>query len=263
MAFGRELAEGNTNLKGKIFYRLFGVNHMGARIRKFYLTKAVEKVENRNAIFDAGCGSGCYSFYFSHKFPTSHIVCVDMDGEKIANCQKIQNKLKRNNLEFIQGDLKKFTPQGQFNLIYSVDVLEHIDDDEKVLQNFNRALRPEGILLLHLPRKQQLHKLHFKRFKNRINDGHVRTGYLKEEVITKLSRAGFVIKEFKNTCGKFAALSTELQLLINETGWMRSVLRVLSFPFLITLAYLDTLLTLNDNKDHQGFLIKAVKIETK
>lgn len=263
MPLGSELAKGNTNLKGKLFYRFLGINHMGGRVRKLYVSKMMKNIKNHGVILDAGSGSGCFSFYFSRILTHSHVVAIEIKDDQISNCQKIQTRLNRSNLEFIQGDLRKYAPLEKFDLIYSIDVLEHIDEDEKVLKNFYRALKPNGILILHLPRKQQLHKLHFKRFRNRVNEGHVRDGYTKEEVITKLRESDFVIKEFKNTCGKFASLSRELQLLVDETKYLRSLLRLFSFPFLITLAYLDTLLTLNDKTDHQGFLIRAVKTKMK
>jgi len=259
MPFGSELSKGSTSLKGKLGYKVLGVTHMGARVRKFYMSKMIKNINSHDVILDAGSGSGCYSFYFSRKFPHSHIVGIDIDGNQISKCQKIKARLNRSNLEFIQGDLRKYAPLEKFDLIYSLDVIEHIDDDRRVLINLNRALKPNGVLILHLPRKRELHKLHFKRFKNRANQGHVRDGYLKEEVITKLKESHFVIKEFKNTCGKFASLSTELQLLVNETKHLHSLLRIISFPFLITLAYLDTLLILNNEKDHQGFLVIAVR----
>ena len=50
------------------------------------------------------------------------------------------------------GDLRTIDlEESKYDVIYSSFVLEHIDDAERVLHNFVRWLKPDGILILRIP----------------------------------------------------------------------------------------------------------------
>jgi ubiquinone/menaquinone biosynthesis C-methylase UbiE len=84
-----------------------------------------------------------------------------------------------------------------FNQVFLVDVIEHIHDDDKALIEACRTLREGGLLEISTPTPlyprifgYQMHK--------RI--GHVRDGYLLNELIEKLKKCGFEIAyERQNT----------------------------------------------------------------
>ena len=80
------------------------------------------------------------------------------------------------------------TPE-RFNALIACEVLEHIKDDVKTLKNWNSLLAEQGHIILSVP----------ARMKNwGHNDeyaGHVRR-YEKEELTTKLNKAGFEIVNF-------------------------------------------------------------------
>lgn len=54
-------------------------------------------------------------------------------------------------VELYQMDAKAIPFTAEFDLIAACDVLEHIDDDERVLAEMRRALKPGGGLLLTVP----------------------------------------------------------------------------------------------------------------
>ena len=55
------------------------------------------------------------------------------------------------NIKFCVADITKFSKTNEFDLIVCIDVLEHIKDQAKVLENFRNALIPGGYLYLHMP----------------------------------------------------------------------------------------------------------------
>ena len=94
--------------------------------------------------------------------------------------------------------------EGQFDLIYSSNVLEHIEDDQKALSQLYQRLKPGGVLALYLPAFQCL----YSDFDAAI--GHYRR-YEKAELIHKLQNAHFSIEkcEYADSIGFFAWLSTK------------------------------------------------------
>lgn len=94
--------------------------------------------------------------------------------------------------------------EGQFDLIYSSNVLEHIEDDQKALEQIYQKLKPGGLLALYLPAFQCL----YSDFDAAI--GHYRR-YEKAELITKLKNARFDIEKcnYADSIGFFAWLSTK------------------------------------------------------
>lgn len=94
--------------------------------------------------------------------------------------------------------------EDQFDLIYSSNVLEHIEDDQKALQQLYLKLKPGGVLALYLPAFQCL----YSDFDAAI--GHYRR-YEKADLIRKLKNARFVIEKcnYADSVGFLAWLSTK------------------------------------------------------
>jgi 2-polyprenyl-3-methyl-5-hydroxy-6-metoxy-1,4-benzoquinol methylase len=76
---------------------------------------------------------------------------------------------------------------GQFDLIASFDVLEHIEDHEKMIEAMYGALAPGGCLVVTVP----AHRMLWSSFDD--FDHHYRR-YSKAELSGVLGRAGFVVK---------------------------------------------------------------------
>ncbi|HXS99133.1 MAG TPA: class I SAM-dependent methyltransferase [Elusimicrobiota bacterium] len=80
--------------------------------------------------------------------------------------------------------------QGRYDAILSVNVLEHIEDDEAILRQLNSKLKPGGLISLYHPAGPslygQLDKLvnHYRR-------------YSREEMVRKVQAAGFQIEEVR------------------------------------------------------------------
>ena len=90
---------------------------------------------------------------------------------------------------------------GGVDMIYSLNVLEHIEDDQAALGDFYEALRPGGKLVIYVPAFMVLHGA----FDRRI--GHFRR-YTRRDLAEKLETAGFVVSRtvYSDTLGYFAAL---------------------------------------------------------
>lgn len=87
------------------------------------------------------------------------------------------------------------------DFIYSLNVLEHIEDDEAVLREMFARLKPGGGLFLYVPAFPLLYSSMDKKV------GHVRR-YTRRELISKARAAGFSVRycRYADFLGFFAAL---------------------------------------------------------
>jgi SAM-dependent methyltransferase len=96
-------------------------------------------------ILDAGCGTGALMDRLEAQ-PGVIVFGLDFSGQALAYTRR------RGHGRLVQGDLTCLPfPDGTFDVITALDVVEHIREDERALQEVNRVLRPGGVLLASVP----------------------------------------------------------------------------------------------------------------
>ncbi|HVL96440.1 MAG TPA: class I SAM-dependent methyltransferase [Solirubrobacteraceae bacterium] len=92
-------------------------------------------------VLEAGCGSLPRTLDIG---PRAHLVGIDISREQLDRNDAIDEK--------ILGDIQahEFEPDS-FDLVICWDVLEHLPRPELALDNFRRAVRPGGLVVLKLP----------------------------------------------------------------------------------------------------------------
>jgi SAM-dependent methyltransferase len=96
-------------------------------------------------ILEAGCGRKWPLDLGDTRFS---LTGVDIDELGLEARRRLEGDLD----QAILGDLRTVElPAGDFDVIYSSYVLEHIDGAERVLDNFARWLRDDGLLLIMVP----------------------------------------------------------------------------------------------------------------
>ena len=154
------------NWPRRLFIRLFGPLGVHARIRNTRVINAVLNLHlpSNATILDAGCGHAYATIFLAKQFPDRNYIALDLDQQYIVDGERIKNYIKLNNLTFVNTDISKFGDNVLFDLIISIDLLEHLPDDLSALRSFRHALKPNGFLLLHLPRRHQEHRRIFPFF---------------------------------------------------------------------------------------------------
>ena len=96
-------------------------------------------------------------------------------------------------------------PLATLDLVFSSNVLEHIENDVATIQQVFSVLRPGGVFALYVPAFPVLYTAHDKRV------GHVRR-YTRKELTSKLAAEGFVVFEssYRDCLGFFATLAYKL-----------------------------------------------------
>lgn len=119
-----------------------------------YLRRALDSLGHRfrpRDILDAGCGRGDHAIYLARRYPEAHVLGIDVDERLVERSREAARLLGVPNVRFEVGDLARIDAQAAFDLIVSIDVLEHIREQEAALDGLARALRPGGIAFYHIP----------------------------------------------------------------------------------------------------------------
>jgi len=237
-------------------------------LRTWHVKKALNNL-SRNlpedaAVLDAGSGFGQYTWRMSRKNRRWNIKAVDLNEEHVNDCNNFFSETGRSgNVTFITKDLTSLNDINSFNLILSVDVMEHIPEDEKVFRAFFRSLKNDGYLLISTPSDKGGSDVHNEGDISFI-DEHVRNGYSKEEITGKLSSAGFRKTDVKYTYGVPGHISWIFSMkypvkLLNLSRLFFIVLPfyyLIIFPFCIILNIMDLHFI---HKAGTGLLVTAQK----
>lgn len=128
-------------------------------------------------ILDYGCGTGGLTKALS---VFGEVSGVDFSPEALDYCRKRH----LNQVRSIQSPDE--LPSGQYDLLGSFDVLEHVEDDLGLLRHWRRAIKPEGLLFITVPAYRWLWS-----GEDTVSQ-HIRR-YTYRELKTKAEAAGFDI----------------------------------------------------------------------
>lgn len=239
----------------KIYILLFGIPEIGFQIRAIYFKKILTtflRDKNIKDILDAGSGIGAYTFWLGKKFDKAQVTGGDIDKQKLNASEEMNNKLHIKNVRFTYLDITKIEENSVYDLIVTIDVLEHIEKPELVLKNFYRLLRNNGYLYIHVPQPNQKRIFFF--LKTWRHQDHIREGIAKNDLEKVLKKLGFRILVSRETFGFFGKLGWEINHLTLPKNF---VIAGIIFPFLYILSQLDELWK---NKNGLGVAVLAQKI---
>ncbi len=247
----------------KIFYHLLDLIFL----RTWYVKREIKKLFNKESeisILDAGMGFGQYTYFLSKYFKNSKIKAIDIKEDQIKDCQYFFNKSGCLNVSIEYADLREIKYDSEFDLVISVDVMEHIEEDQIVFNNLYKSIKKGGYLLVNTPSDIGGSDVHTETDKSFIEE-HARDGYSMNELKNKLSLSGFEINKLKYSYGKFGRLYWLLGMKypISLVGFNKIFLILLPIYYLITIVPILILMIsdyLSDNKSGSGIIIIAKKL---
>ncbi|MDD5389279.1 MAG: class I SAM-dependent methyltransferase [Gallionellaceae bacterium] len=135
---------------------------------------------------EIGCGTGYVLAGVAQAYPEASLTGSEVFSVGLPYAARRVGKA-----ELLQMDARRIPYREEFDAIGAFDVLEHIEEDEVVLSEMLRAVRPDGGIVLTVPQhpwlwsRQDEYARHVRRY---------RIGELREKVL----RAGFKV-EFETT----------------------------------------------------------------
>ncbi len=253
-----------------LFYKLLDLLLLRAWHIHMELRKWAQRNENTVHILDAGSGFGQYTYFLSgmgKRHPDGwqgwNIKALDVKADQVCDCNEFFNSLGKKNVVFKIADLTKFREENAFDLILSVDVMEHIEEDVLVFKNFFSSLKPGGMLLISTPSDKGGSDVHGEEDESFIEE-HVRDGYNIDQIQEKLKSAGFSKVYARYSYGPPGQISWRLSMKypILMLGVSKIFFLILPFyylviyPFSFVLNYIDTHAIHNTGT---GLIVKAWK----
>ena len=101
-------------------------------------------------ILELGCGWGSLSLSMARKFPNSRITAVSNSRSQREFIVRQARAEDLCNLTIITADMNEFNPSGRFDRVVSVEMFEHMANWRPLLMRIRAALRPDGLLFLHV-----------------------------------------------------------------------------------------------------------------
>lgn len=219
---------------------------------------------NTLSILDAGSGFGQYSYSMGRMFRKAEILGLDVKVEQINDCNVFFKDIgMADRINFQYADLVKYKKEESFDLILSVDVMEHILEDRTVFKNFYASLKEEGMLLISTPSDQGGSDVHSDEDESFVEE-HVRDGYGKDEIEEKLKDAGFSRVDVKYSYGWPGKISWKLSmkypiLMLNKSKLfflLLPVYYILAYPISFVLNFFDVRLK---HSRGTGLIVNAYK----
>lgn len=180
------------------------VGDMNLKRRVHTILKKLE-VRNNDVVLDCGCGDGLFLEALS-ELSDCHLHGFELDEKELRLAQQ---HLTGKQVKLILGDLLQLPYRdSSFDKIYCTEVLEHVVDDRKALQELKRVLKKGGLLIVTVPNHNYpflwdpINKILEFLFKRHIQNGfwagiwnkHPRLYYL-SEIRTLIESFGFRVKE--------------------------------------------------------------------
>lgn len=183
-AFAPELAKRNEGYDPAYYADLYALEarNYWFRARNSLLTWALAKyLPDARNFLEIGCGTGFVLAGIAGALPQLKLYASEIYSDGLPYAA---GRVPR--AELCQMDARAIPYSGHFDAIGAFDVLEHIEDDVRVLAQMHRALRRDGGLLVTVPQ----HRFLWSQYDE--HSHHVRR-YAARDLRDKVLQAGFRI----------------------------------------------------------------------
>lgn len=148
-AYSPEMAQAGGGFKAHYFTdlaRLEEANFWFKARNRIIAWAAGRYAPEFSSLLEVGCGTGFVLTGLSREFPKAYFVGSEIftDGLSFA-AQRLPSA------ELVQMDARDIPYFEEFDVVGAFDVLEHIKEDETVLSELHRALKPHGVILISVP----------------------------------------------------------------------------------------------------------------
>ena len=174
-----------------------------------YLIDLIKANAPGNAVLDFGAGGGTFAAPMSAA--GFDVRCIEPDAA-------LQQELESQAL-LTYGDLEQI-PRDSIDYVYTLNVLEHIEDDQAALDSLAAKLKANGRILIYVPAFQCLFSSmdrkvgHFRRYRSDQLKARVQRSGLQVETARYVDSAGFfaslIFKWFGSDSGEISPRSVAL-----------------------------------------------------
>jgi SAM-dependent methyltransferase len=177
-------------------------------------------------VLDAGCEDGSLAATLGRRHPAWTVVGADINDEALDRARADASARGLHNVEFVCMDITRPFAANEYDVVAAVECLAEIPDDGGVMASLTRALKPDGLLLVHAPERSWRPVLPGspKQWQR-----ETRHGYTAEELMTLLEGVGLEGVEIEPTTHATLHVAEEIRA---RTKRNRLRLRAVVYPAL-------------------------------
>ncbi|MFX0059846.1 MAG: class I SAM-dependent methyltransferase [Candidatus Heimdallarchaeota archaeon] len=167
----KEFYEKHNNFSGRTFSEYY--LSPGIKCKYNIILDKVKNIHNFESAIDLGCSGNSFLKLYEN---VRYKLFFD-----IANIPLTQYSKRENNNEFwhpLCGDMIKLPYRdNSIDIVFALDTLEHLKDDELAISEISRILKQKGIAIISIPHRMKYYSTqdkmigHFRRYEiNKISD---------------------------------------------------------------------------------------------
>lgn len=120
------------------------------RLEHYHRYALVLDIVKGKKVLDIACGEGYGSSMIAQS--ARSVIGVDISHEAIEHASKIY--ASQNNLKFLCSNASSVDlPDASFDVVVSFETIEHLTEQQEMLAELRRVLRPDGILIMSSPNR--------------------------------------------------------------------------------------------------------------
>ena len=101
-------------------------------------------------ILELGCGWGSLSLWMAENYPNSRITSISNSNQQREFINRTAKLKNLNNLTVVTCDMNSFNADTKFDRVVSVEMFEHMQNYEQLMENISSWLKPNGKLFVHI-----------------------------------------------------------------------------------------------------------------
>ncbi len=226
---------------GKLIYKIFGYTSVGnwARANVFIDRLRLLPLNNFKKIMDLGAGLGEFTFMMAEAMPNTQFTALEPDPERTVLLDEVVATRKYPNVKVFAGKIEELDENGVYDLIFSVDVFEHIKPAEMPFEECYKKLKPGGFILVKMPNVKQLTILPDKWFEEHnhwLEGEHVGQVLDLDGLTKRCEAAGFKMVHATYSDGWISRLGWELSYFTAKGG---AIIQLLFLPVCKFIYYIE------------------------
>ncbi len=217
-----------------------------------WVSKELKKLSAGLRILDVGAGERPFKKFCGHlRYISQDFAKYDGRGDEIGLQTGSWNQ---ENIDIISDIIKIPEPDSSFDVILCTEVIEHVPDPIRALEELARLLKAGGIIILTAP---FISMTHFSPF-------YFCTGFNKYFYIEHFKRLGLKINEIKQS-GNFFDVEMQQLIVLSSISrqYSKSFISNLLWVFVLPLILLLKLLSRHSKKSEElscfEYFVKAIK----
>ena len=151
------------------------------------ISEILKKNQKINSVLEIGSGSGILLNELKTFFPHISFIGIDPNKSGYHSYREIYESLGKREFEVENVQIEKFSTKENFDLIFSINVFEHVEDWKKYIYQTSYLLNDNGLNIIFAPNYDFPYEPHFVLpiiinktvteffFKNRIKKNEIET----------------------------------------------------------------------------------------